>query len=86
MRVVANVAPGGHAAEAPRQNFRGRRSLQASLLFACRRFGAAEGRTSASAVRGAIGRRSRHNMAVDSDAQLRMLPAVAPVGRRSLLR
>jgi len=28
----------------------------------------------------------RSNLAVDTDAQLRMLPAVAPVGRRSLLR
>jgi hypothetical protein len=27
-----------------------------------------------------------HNLAVDADAQLRMLPTVAPVGRRSLLR
>ena len=32
------------------------------------------------------GQRPRHNMAVDADAQLRMLPAVAPVGRRSPLR
>jgi len=29
---------------------------------------------------------SVHNLSVDSDAQLRMLPAVAPVGRRSPLR
>jgi hypothetical protein len=28
----------------------------------------------------------RSNLAVDSDAQLRTLPAVAPVGRRSPLR
>jgi len=26
------------------------------------------------------------NLSIDSDAQLRMLPAVAPVGRRSSLR
>ena len=30
--------------------------------------------------------RARYNRSVDSDAQLRMLPAVAPVGRRSPLR
>jgi len=33
-----------------------------------------------------VQRGARYNRSVDSDAQLRMLPAVAPVGRRSPLR
>ena len=67
MRVVANTAPVGTAAEAPCQNSRVWRSPQALLLLVGRRFGAAKGR--ASGERRALGVRgmSRHNMAVDAD-------------------